>query len=144
MVSIKKLFSLFCLLFLCGHLLAQQTDKVALVENDGKMAIFSVSASAPDNSDVVPTAIRGLFEALINEGVEGFENGSPLMQKENPKWKANFFKEKNPPYMTYVKGIQSEGEPRKNNVGAYQTTVLIKINADFLIRQLKAYGVMKS
>ena len=64
------------------------------------------------------------------------------MQIPNQKWRANFLVQKNPPYMAYVKGYQTEGEPYKNSVG-FAGTVLVRVNVEFLFRQLKAYGVMR-
>ena len=115
---------------------------ISVLESDGRFVIFSVQTSAPKEGDVVDVALNGLVRTLLENGVEGVFNGRPLMQNQNAKWKANFLKEKNPPYMTYVKGIYSEGEPLKNNVGQYEGIVLVRVNIDFLFRQLKVYGIM--
>lgn len=137
-----KIFFLFTAMVVGGGMLRAQSSEVALIENDGRFALFSVQASANKESEVSTVALRTLFQTLLENGVEGFMNGSPLEQKPNAKWKSNFLKEKNPPYMSYVKGYQTEGDPIKNNVGSYVATVLVRVNVEFLIRQLKNYGVM--
>lgn len=133
--------AVLALALLCAPLLRAQSN-VQLIENNGKMALFAVEAAAPKAGDVASAAIRALFVTLLDEGVEGFAEGKKLMQKPNAKWRENFLKEKNPPYLTYVKGIQTEGEPLKSPVGDYRAIVLVRLNADFLFRQLKAYGIL--
>lgn len=135
------LLGLLCLLG--GHAWGQETMNVSVLESDSRFVVFSVQASAAKEGDVVDAALNGLFRTLLENGVEGVFGGRPLMQVQNAKWKSNFLKEKNPPYMTYVKGIYSEGEPMKNAVGQYEGTVLVRVNIDFLFRQLKVYGIMK-
>jgi hypothetical protein len=139
----KRVFfiALLCIAF-GSHAWGQEIMNISVLESDGRFVIFSVQTSAPKEGDVVDVALNGLFRTLLENGVEGVFNGRPLMQNQNAKWKANFLKEKNPPYMTYVKGIYSEGEPLKNNVGQYEGIVLVRVNIDFLFRQLKVYGIM--
>lgn len=134
---------LLALSFLTGHAWGQETLTVSVLESDSRFAVFSVQASAAKEGDVVDAALHGLFRTLLEDGVDGIFGGRPLMQVQNAKWKSNFLKEKNPPYMTYVKGIYSEGDPLKNAVGQYEGTVLVRVNIDFLFRQLKVYGIMK-
>lgn len=139
----KKLYiALACIGIIFNIFNTANAQDVTLLENDGKMAIFSVNATAAKSGDVAPTAIATLFRTLIDEGVEGVFDGQKMMQIDNQKWRNTFLAQKNPQYMTYVKGYQTEGEPLKNNVGEYQATVLVRVNVEFLIRQLKAYGVM--
>ena len=120
---------------------SQESFKATLIEFDGKIALFSVDATAAKGSDVASAAMDYLFRTLLTSGVEGVENGRKLMEKDNPKWFDNFFKEKNPPYMAYVKGYQTEGDPLRTSVGTYRATVLVKVNIEFFLRQLKAYGI---
>lgn len=139
----RKIGILALLVSLAAGLWAQEQGSVTTLEFDGKMALFSVEASAPKAGDVTTVALENLFRALLDEGVEGVNNGQRFMEIENAKWKENFFKSKNSPYMSYVKGIQNEGEPLKTDVGDYKGTVLVRVNIDFFVRQLKAYGIMK-
>lgn len=138
-----KIFILLAAMVAGSGILRAQSSEVAVLENDGRFALFSVQTSAAEEDGVSTVALRTLFRTLLENGVEGFLNGSPLEQNPNSRWKDNFLKVKNPPYMLYVKGYQTEGEPIKNNVGAYQATVLVRVNVEFLIRQLKNSGVMK-
>ncbi|MBR1765822.1 MAG: hypothetical protein IJ745_02120 [Bacteroidales bacterium] len=140
----KKIVLSILLLFCTvgSHVWCQEVSNITVLESDSRFAVFSVQAKAPKEGDVVSAALHGLFLTLLDTGVEGIANGSPLMQNQNAKWKSNFLKEKNPPYMTYVKGIYSEGDPVKNSVGQYEGTVLVRVNIDFLFRQLKVYGIM--
>lgn len=135
---------LFALLAsLSSGLYAQEQGTVTTLEFDGKMAVFSVEASAFKVGDVTSTALETLFLTLLDQGVAGVNNGQRFMEIENVKWKENFFKSKNPPYMSYVKGVQTEGNPLKSEVGDFRATVLVRVNIEFFIRQLKAYGIMR-
>ena len=87
------------------------------------------------------TGAKILLECLREQGVEGVDDGTPLMKKNSPKWKSNFLKADKPPYMSYVKGIYTEGEPLRNQAEAYESTVLVKVNIEFLLRQMTTYGV---
>lgn len=122
---------------------AQDVTRISVIESDSKLALFAVDASAAKSDDIASKAMEGLFRALLDQGVEGINGGQKLMTVDNQKWKTNFFKAKNPPYMAYVKGYQTEGKPVKNSVGEFKATVLVRVNVEFLMRQLKAYGVMK-
>lgn len=138
----KHILSILALTLALGGSLQAQESRAALIEYDGKMAVFSVDATAAKSGDVADAAIRQVFLILLDEGVEGINNGGKLMQHDNAKWRDNFFKDKNSPYMSYVKGIQTEGEPLKTSVGEYGATVLVRVNIEFLVRQLRAYGIM--
>lgn len=143
MKHIKSILSLAILLFGSNLIWAQSASTSLLeISPDGKMALFAVEASAPKAADATQAAVKSLFITLLDEGIEGFLQGEKLMQNPNAKWKENFLKDKNPPYMTYVKGIQTEGEPTRTTVGDYKATVLVRVNVEFLFRQLKAYGIM--
>ena len=133
---------LFTAFFFIATLLnGQETMHVSLLESNGKIATFSVEATTPKGVEPATAALHALFQTLLEQGVEGVDDGSPLMKKNNPKWKSNFLKASKPPYMSYVKGYYTEGEPVRNQAGAYETTVLVKVNIEFLLRQMTVYGV---
>lgn len=134
---------LFATLFLAfsATLCAQETSHVAVLESNGKIATFCVDISTTKKADPAQTALHALFQTLLEQGVEGVDDGTPLMKKNSPKWKSNFLKADKPPYMSYVKGIYTEGEPLRNQAEAYESTVLVKVNIEFLLRQMTTYGV---
>ncbi|MBR5352590.1 MAG: hypothetical protein IK126_02675 [Bacteroidales bacterium] len=140
----KYILFLLLLTGLWGRMtdLMAQVSQVSLLESNGKIAVFCVETKAAKKGEVASEAIRTLFINLLDYGVEGIYGGRKMMETQNPKWRENFFKDKNPPYMAYVKGYQTEGEPLKSPVGDYQATVLVRVNIEFLIRQLKAYGII--
>ncbi|MBR0170475.1 MAG: hypothetical protein IJQ14_06505 [Bacteroidales bacterium] len=143
-MSNLKAFAIIVSLLVGTTVLHAQNDvEVALIEQDGKVAYFAVDASAAKSDEVATVAFATLFRTLLDKGVEGFNGGRKLMDVNNAKWREDFLKGKNPKYMTYIKGYQTEGEPMKNTVGEYRATVLVRVNVEFLIRQLKAYGVLK-
>ena len=142
MSKLKLFLALAAILAATGTLRAQN-DAVNLIELEGRMAIFSVETESAKEKGVTTEALLTLFRTLIDEGVSGIEGGTPLMQIRNDKWRENFLKQGNPPYMLYVKGIQTEGAPIKNSVGKFKATVLVKVNMDLLFKQLKNYGVMR-
>ncbi len=122
---------------------AQEATQIRVLESGDKNATFTVSVTSSNDDEMAAQAMGLLFHALLEQGVDGVHGGKPLMNVDNPKWKDNFFKSKNPPYMAYVKGYHTEGVPVKNSVGDYQVTVIVRLNIEFLLRQLKAYGVLK-
>lgn len=145
-VNTKKTSFIFLGLFLLFSVVsihAQDVSRISVIESNSKLVLFAVDASAAKSDDIVSTAIADVFRTLLDQGIENVNGGQKLMTVDNPKWKSNFFKAKNPPYMAYVKGYQTEGKPMKNSVGEFTATVLVRVNVEFLIRQLKAYGVMK-
>lgn len=144
MKRLRLIITISVVLLGSNLLQAQSFNDVSLLEidKDGKNAVFSVYATATKSGNVSGEAIHKLFVTLLDQGVEGIRDGRKLEQKANLKWRENFLKSKNPPYMAYVKGYQTEGEPIKSSLGEYQATVLVKVNVEFLIRQLKAYGII--
>lgn len=138
----RHIYLLLLTLLIPCALRAQEASRISVIESDSKMAFFAVEASAPKAADVAAAAMQTLFQTLLEQGVEGVNGGRPFMEVYNAKWKANFLKEKNPPYMMYVKGYQTEGDPLKSEVGDYRATVLVRVNIEFFERQLKNNGIM--
>ena len=141
----KQLFSIVLLLAVCcvsGHCQQKHGAKSTFVESDGTYATFSVTVEADKKKNLESFAAEDLFYQIITKGVEGFEDGKPLMQNENKYWlNSIFFKQKDAPYKGFISSCRMEGEPQQTPSGTVQGTVKVTINRSALLRALRGYGV---
>lgn len=138
----KKILLLFALLWVpvFGVLHAEEfLDVVSLESNDGKTAVFTSVGVADKKQDVVANATKSLMHTLFYLGVEGVNNGKPLINAENKLVTNPFFNETNKGAF-YV--TASSGEVKKNGQKKFQGTIRLTVNIAYLIQYLTQSKVL--
>lgn len=108
------------------HLTAQEaySNDVTCVKADENLAIVTVSGTADKKKDVYNMALKSIFNALFFNGVDGVENGQPLVENEDSYYMNQFFSSR---YTLFVKSYETVGEPVRQPSKLYKGTVTAQI-----------------
>lgn len=145
----KRIISLFAALAACC--LAAWGQEVLLVEFDGKTALFAAEGVSAKKGDLVRSAEEALFEQLFYAGVDGINEGRPLMNKPREQlrtkdYAVNFFKKRMHAYLKMdASGKNVLTEPLGQAVtvpDGYSCVYLIPIKYNVLVRDLKTEGLL--
>ena len=125
-----KRFSLsLVLFFVCHALLADEyLQIVSLLSSEGSQATFSSAGRAMDKKEVEANAAKSVFYTLFYQGVEGINDGKPLVNQDNKLYTNSFFNSTNR-YSFYVVSIEEAQKPKKvagSYRANYNVTVYIK------------------
>ncbi len=103
-----KRFSLsLVLFFVCHALLADEyLQIISLLSSEGSQATFSSAGRAMDKKEVEANAAKSVFYTLFYQGVEGINDGKPLVNQDNKLYTNSFFNSTNR-YSFYVVSIGS-------------------------------------
>lgn len=137
----KRLHLTAAILFFClsGLLAEEYLGMCTLVSQDEKNATFESAGMAGKSKLVEENAIHSLFHALFYTGIEGVNNGQPLVYKENKTYTNGFFNEQ-AKYTFYI--ITSSPIEKIQKVGNdYRATYTIQIRLSKLISDLKTNKV---
>jgi len=131
---------------------------VEIMELDDSRATFSSVGIDAAADDVLVAAEKNLFQKLLYDGVEGFNDDKPLVERNSPVldgfFHAKYQKElmgiktgkqnvKNSlAYRAYVISSQLDGTPKKNEEGKFVGTAIIIINSASLVNYLKMNKVI--
>lgn len=113
-----------------------------VVSQDERNATLKSAGFATKSRLVEENAMRSLFHALFYVGIEGINNGQPLVQKENKTYTNGFFNEQ-AKYNFYVISSQIDGRLEKAGSN-YQATYIIQIRLSKLIADLKTNKIYVS
>ena len=134
----KKFISLclVCTLSAFSMIHAQEyLQIVSLVSSNGTQAAFSSAGAADSKKDVEADAIKSLFYTLFFVGVEGVNDGQPLVCKENLRYTGSFFNA-SARYQPYLVSVEEYTKPSKAG-DKYQGTMRITIRLKQLITDVK-------
>ena len=107
----------------------------SLISQDDRNATFESAGMSPKSRSVEENAIHSLFHALFYVGIEGVNNGQPLVQKENKTYTNGFFNEQ-AKYSFYI--ISKEPVDKVQKIGNdYRATYNVQIRLSKLIADLK-------
>ena len=107
----------------------------SLSSQDNRNATFESAGMSTKSRMVEENAIHSLFYALFYTGIEGVNNGQPLVQKENKTYTNGFFNEQ-AKYCFYI--ISKEPIDKIQKLGNdYRATYKIQIRLSKLIADLK-------
>lgn len=111
---------------------------VSLVSDNGEHATFTSVGCAKSKSDMEENAIKSLFHTLLFKGVEGVNNGFPLVNEPNILYTEQFFNEKER-YVsfTFIDDVEKLGSVHKAADGKNQRTFKIKIKLKELIADVE-------
>ncbi len=162
MMKLLRLLWISALVALTVNVKAQVREtyggSVEIMELDDNRVTFSSVGIDTDADDVLVAAEKNLFQKLLYDGVEGFNDDKPLVERNSPVldgfFHGKYQKElmgiktgkrnvKNSlAYRAYVISSQLEGEPKKNEEGKYAGTAIIVINNKSLVDYLKMNKVI--
>ncbi len=107
----------------------------SLISKDDRNATFESAGMSAKSRLVEENAIHSLFHALFYSGIEGINNGQPLVQKENKTYTNGFFNEQ-AKYSFYI--ISKEPIEKVQKLGNdYRATYKVQIRLSKLIADLK-------
>lgn len=101
---------------------------VALESTQGINGIFTTVGAASEKKAVETNALKSLFHTLLFQGVEGVEDGNPLVFSENLVYTNSFFNS-SARYVGYVVEVEEVAKPKKigeGYQGTYRVTVRLK------------------
>lgn len=108
---------------------------VSFDSQQGINGVFTTVGSATDKKAVETNAKKSLFHTLLFNGVDGVENGSPLVCNENPVYTNSFFNSA-ARYNGYVISCEEVAKPKKVDSNTYQGTYRVTIRLRQLINDV--------
>ena len=131
----RYIISAFFFIFSFSFFAEDYVGICSLLSLDDKNATFESAGMSAKSRLVEENAIRSLFYALFYTGIEGVNDGKPLVQKENKTYTNGFFNEQ-AKYSFYV--ISKEPTEKVMKVGnEFRATYRIQIRLSKLIADLK-------
>lgn len=131
---------------------------VEIMELDEDRATFSSVGIDIDEDDVLVAAEKNLFQKILYDGVEGYNDDKPLVERNSPVLDAFFHAKYQKEFMgmktgkkdvknslayhAYVVSSQLEKTPKKNVEGKYEGTAIIVVNSTGLRNYLKINRVI--
>lgn len=123
----KTRLILWGLLSVCAiHLTAQElySNEVICVKADDNLAVITAAGISDKKKEVYSMALKSIFNAIFLNGIDGVENGQPLIGKEDSYYMSQFFGSR---YMLFVKDYETVGEPVRQPSKLYKGTVTAQI-----------------
>lgn len=117
------------------HFMAQESysNDVTCVKADDNIAVITASGTAEKKKDVYNMALKSIFNAIFLNGIDGVENGQPLVGKEDSYYMNQFFSSR---YMLFVKNYETVGDPVRQSSKLYNGTVTAQILLGALKKRL--------
>lgn len=108
------------------HFMAQESysNDVTCVKADDNIAVITASGTAEKKKDVYNMALKSIFNAIFLNGIDGVENGQPLVGKEDSYYMNQFFSSR---YMLFVKNYETVGDLVRQSSNLYKGTVTAQI-----------------
>lgn len=131
----RYLFFAFTALLSISITAEEYLGMCSLISQDDRNATFESAGMSAKSRLVEENAIHSLFHALFYTGIEGVNNGQPLVQKENKTYTNGFFNEQ-AKYSFYV--ISKEPIDKVQKLGNdYRATYKVQIRLSKLVADLK-------
>lgn len=127
--SVLSLFS-FCSLF--PQVNSEDYLQIVSLESEsGVQAVFTSAGMGTSRDEVELNAVKSLFYTLLFQGVEGVNDGKPLVESENKVYTNSFFN-RQARYNIYV--VESERVNKFDKIGdGYQGTMRVTVRLRQLI-----------
>ncbi len=156
------LYSIIFLLAVAARATAQEREAfggaVEVMGIEGSQVTFSSIGIATDEDDVLVNAERNLFQKILYDGVEDYNDGKPLAERNADVLKS-FFHAKHQKefagiktgkkdvknslaYHAYVVKSQLDGKPKKNVEDKYEGAAIIVVNHYALCKYLRENKVI--
>ncbi len=139
----KLIFSICAMLFFVGGVFAEEYPGIVVSSGAAdKFASFSTVGVAEKKGDVEANALKSLFHTLFYVGVDGVNDGKPLISSDsNSDYIKKFFASR---YMFFVSSSQPKSEPAKNASKMFQVELNAVVLWANLLKELGSNGVYKS
>ena len=108
---------------------------MSLESDNGVQGVFTSAGSAENKKDIETDAIKSLFYTLFFSGVDGVNDGKPLVGKPNPGYTNSFFNS-TARYASYVLSVEDAAKPQKIG-NAFQGTKRITVRLRQLVNDVK-------
>ena len=134
----KKIISLFCVLLFGGVISVKAQDYlqiVSLESDNGTQAVFSSAGAAENKKGIETDAIKSLIYTLFFQGVEGVNDGKPLVSKPNEAYTNSFFNNQ-ARCASYVARTEEAVKAAKIG-GRYQGTTRVTLRLRQLINDVR-------
>jgi hypothetical protein len=132
----KKILTIVLFMFAVAGAKAQEYLEIVSLESEsGINATFTTSGVADEKKAVEENAIKSLFHTLMFTGVEGVNDGSPLVYNETPAYTNSFFNSASR-YVAYVISSEEAAKPKKI-AGKYQGSYKVTVRLRQLINDVK-------
>ena len=133
----KKIFSIALLagLLLTFEAFAQNYPQVVIYEtSDDVSATFTTVGADAKSKNVQDNAVKSLFYTLFDVGVDGVNDGKPLIVNDNKSYIETFFSSRIP---FFVKSVTETVKPARNANKIYQGTYAVTVVYSNLIKDLE-------
>lgn len=131
----RYIISALLLIFTLSSFAEEYVGICSLISQDERNATFESAGMSTKSRWVEENAIHSLFHSLFYIGIEGVNNGKPLVQKENKTYTNGFFNDQ-AKYSFYI--ISKESTEKVLKVGnEYRATYRVQIRLSKLIADLK-------
>lgn len=125
---------LSAIISLSGNAQSLSSD-VELENQAGSDAVFRVSVVSPNvGTASEDLAIRSVISALLNTGVEGLNNGQPMLSRPEPEYEGRLASSRG--YLMMMSGTPSKVGEMKFN-GMYKLTYQVPLNINSLRKDLE-------
>lgn len=132
----RRISILLALIFSIGYIQAQDYLQIVTFESEsGLNATFTSAGASSDKKNVESDAIKSLFYTLMYSGVEGVNDGNPLVYNDKPSYTNSFFNS-SARYVGYVVEAKEVDKPQKIG-GRYQATYRVTIRLKQLVNDIK-------
>ncbi|NDV58102.1 DUF6175 family protein [Bacteroides sp. 519] len=129
-----KKYCLIVALFIPGIILAQNySGDVSFVEKGSNTLTLRATGVSAKKKDAVVMAAKSAFYTLFYTGVEGVNNGNPLITERKASYDTRFFDENR--YNIFVQTLNELGDPVKEGK-AYKASVEVVILSNALQKDL--------
>ena len=116
-------------------LTAQDYPQVVTYESfDGVAAVFTSVGAAEKSKEVQNNAVESLLYTLFYVGVDGINDGKPLVTNDNPGYVQSFFKSRVP---FFVRSVTEISAPAKNALKVFQGSYRIEVVYSNLLKDLE-------
>lgn len=108
---------------------------VSLVSDNGAEGVFTSAGNGKNRKEIVDDAVKSLFYTLMFTGVDGVNDGQPLVTKDNLPYTNSFFNNQ-ARYAFYLVSADMSGKPSK--VGSsMQGTVTVTVRLRQLVNDVR-------
>lgn len=138
MKILKHILLVSAIILLCSSYAKAQEEYLQIVSFESETGIngvFTSAGFAEKKKDVETNAVKSLFYTLLFNGVEGVNNGEPLVYKPNEPYTNSFFNSMSR-YASYVIKIENISKAEKVGSG-FQGSYRIAIRLKQLVNDVK-------
>ncbi len=132
----KRIILAVFLLFAVTAIRAQDYLQIVALESDqGMTAVFTSAAQAANKKDLASDGIKSMLYTLFFNGVDGVNDGKPIVGSPNPAYTNSFFNAQ-ARYVPYIVKVEEASKPVKAGANL-QATMRITVRLKQLVNDVK-------